>query len=297
MHNFKYAIFVLLGGCCYGILSTFVKLAYAAGFSVEAVTIGQYFFGTIISGTSFLFNTKRVPNLLQSLKLMALGIPFGLTGIFYYQSLQTVSASLAIIFLFQFVWLGTICDWLFHNNKPTFSKIFCLIILLVGSVLAANALTTTPISFSRQGLMWGLLSALSYTSSIYLSGVVQTKTSPLLKSFLISIGALIFVLLVFSPNLFINLNVLKEFSGYGLVLGLFGVALPPLLFSIGLPHIGPSLGTILSAIELPVAITLSVLILAETVTLLQWVGVCLILLSIIAGNINLKKIKLFDKRS
>lgn len=145
--------------------------------------------------------------------------------------------------------------------------------------------------------MWGLLSALSYTSSIYLSGVVQTKTSPILKSFLISIGALIFVLLVFSPNLFINLNVLKEFSGYGIVLGLFGVALPPLLFSIGLPHIGPSLGTILSAIELPVAITLSVLILAETVTLLQWVGVCLILLSIIAGNINLKKIKLFDKRS
>ena len=283
MHNFKYAIFVLLGGCCYGILSTFVKLAYAAGFSVEGVTIGQYFFGTIISGTTFLFNTKQVPTLLQSLKLMALGIPFGLTGIFYYQSLQTVSASLAIIFLFQFVWLGTICDWLFHNNKPTFSKIFCLIILLVGSVLAANALTTTPISFSRQGLMWGLLSALSYTSSIYLSGVVQTKTSPLLKSFLISIGALIFVLLVFSPNLLINLNV--------------GVALPPLLFSIGLPHIGPSLGTILSAIELPVAITLSVLILAETVTLLQWVGVCLILLSIIAGNINLKKIKLFDKRS
>ncbi len=60
MHNFKYAIFVLLGGCCYGILSTFVKLAYAAGFSVEAVTIGQYFFGTIISGTTFLFNTKQV---------------------------------------------------------------------------------------------------------------------------------------------------------------------------------------------------------------------------------------------
>ena len=91
MHNFKYAIFVLLGGCCYGILSTFVKLAYAAGFSVEAVTIGQYFFGTIISGITFLFNTKQVPTLLQSLKLMALGIPFGLTGIFYYQSLKSAS--------------------------------------------------------------------------------------------------------------------------------------------------------------------------------------------------------------
>lgn len=49
MKLWHYALIVFLGGCCYGILSTFVKLAYSAGFSTPEVTGAQYFFGTVLS--------------------------------------------------------------------------------------------------------------------------------------------------------------------------------------------------------------------------------------------------------
>ncbi|GBK61965.1 hypothetical protein PbDSM24746_19690 [Paenibacillus macerans] len=40
---------------------------------------------------------------------------------------------------------------------------------------------------------------------------------------------------------------------YGLALGVFGVVLPPLLFSIGMPHVGFGLGTIFHLMFQPAA--------------------------------------------
>ncbi|KOY14123.1 hypothetical protein AMS66_23145 [Paenibacillus xylanivorans] len=49
MKLWHYALIVFLGGCSYGVLSTFVKLAYAASFTVSVVTGGQYFFGVVLT--------------------------------------------------------------------------------------------------------------------------------------------------------------------------------------------------------------------------------------------------------
>lgn len=289
MKNWYYALVVFLGGCCYGILSTFVKLAYAAGFSSAEVSGVQYLFGTFIIWCIVLFTKKKKLSLKEISTLILSGIPFGLTGIFYYQSLKTLDASLAIVFLFQFVWIGALFDWIFNKKKPTKGKLVSIVILLIGSVFAANIITQEGSGLSLQGTIWGLLSALTYTTFIFLSSSVGKDTPPVLKSALMSTGALIVVFLLFQPVSLFNFSVLKELSKYGFILGLFGVAIPPLLYSIGMPHIGPGLGTILSASELPVAVTLSLLVLSEHVTLTQWIGVVLILAGIVFGNIGFGK--------
>jgi drug/metabolite transporter (DMT)-like permease len=120
---------------------------------------------------------------------------------------------------------------------------------------------------------------------------VEKDTPPVQKSALLSTGGLITVFLFFTPNDLFHLPVLMGVAPYGLFLGLFGVALPPLLFSIGMKHIGPGLGTILTASELPVAVILSSLVLAENVSLSQWLGVVLILGGIMAGNVKMPKAK------
>lgn len=292
MKNWYYALAVFLGGCCYGVLSTFVKLAYSAGFSSPEVTGGEYFFGTVLICTVVIFTKKEKLTFNQIFKLILSGIPFGLTGLFYYQSLKTLNASLAIIFLFQFVWIGTLFDWIFNKKRPTKEKIISIFVLIVGSVLAANIITQQSTVISLQGTIWGLLAALTYTTSIFLSSSVEKDTSPVLKSALFSIGALIVVFALFPPTFLLNLSTLKRLTPYGLILGVFGVVLPPLLFSIGMPHIGPGLGTILSASELPVAVTMSLIFLSEHVNWVQWMGVSLILVGIIGSNIKLKKGKI-----
>lgn len=292
MKTWHYALIVFFGGCCYGVLSTFVKLAYSAGYAVTEVTGGQYLFGTLLTWVLVLFTKKKTLTLNQAFKLLLSGIPFGLTGVFYYQSLQTLNASLVIIFLFQFVWIGTLFEWIFYKKRPTKWKVISIALLLIGSVLAAGIVSEGGIVLSWQGTIWALCSALTFATFIFLSSLVGKDTPPVLKSALLSTGGLIVVSLLFPPMFLFDLPVLTGVAPYGLFLGLFGAVLPPLLFSIGMPYIGPGLGTILTASELPVAVSMSSLVLAEYVGLSQWIGVVFILGGIAAGNIRGSKGKI-----
>src|SRR5699024_1406489 len=119
---------------------------------------------------------------------------------------------------------------------------------------------------------------------ILVSGAVEKQTSAVLKSAIFSLGAFILVSILFPPMFLFDTEQLFSLAPYGLLLGFFGVLLPPLLFSFGMPVVVPSLGTILSASELPVAVIMSAIILKETITAWQWVGVICILLGIIIGD-------------
>lgn len=292
LKKWNYALIVFLGGCCYGILSTFVKLAYAAGFSVAEVTGAQYLFGTLITWILVLFTRKYKVTRVQAIKLLLSGIPFGLTGIFYYQALQTINASLAIILLFQFVWIGTLFETIIYKKKPTLEKVIAIIILLFGSILARGVSLEGGMNLSWQGAGWGILSAFTFATFIFLSGSVGKNTAPLLKSGLLSAGGLFVVFLVFPPVYLVDIPTLIGVAPYGLLLGIFGAVLPPLLYSIGMPQIGPGLGTILTASELPVAVSMSALVLGEHVGMLQWIGVALILGGIAFSNVQLSKAKM-----
>jgi drug/metabolite transporter (DMT)-like permease len=292
MKNWHYALLVLLGGCCYGALSTFVKLAYSAGFTSTTVTGSQLLMGTLIIWIIALFSKKKKLTLPKIGKLLLSGIPLGLTSLFYYQSLQTLNASLAIIFLFQFVWIGSLFEWFFYKKKPTMGKVVSICILVIGSIIASGIIAEGAGEMTWQGTLWGMLSAFTYTTFIFLSSSVEKDTPVVQKSALFTTGGMITVFLLSPPTELLQLPVLLEIAPYGLYLGLLGVVLPPLLFTIGMPHVGPGLGTILTASELPVAVILSSLVLTEHVSMSQWLGVVLILGGIIMGNLKISKPKI-----
>lgn len=292
MKTWHYALIVFLGGCCYGVLSTVVKLAYSKGFTMSQVTGSQLFIGTLILWLIVIFTKKQKLKLAQMLKLLVSGIPVGLTGVFYYQSLQTLDASLAIVFLFQFVWIGTLLEWLIGGKKPTSSKIISIVILLIGTVLSAGLLIDGITELPMIGFVWGILSAITFSAFIYISSSVGNELPPVQKSALLSTGGLITVMVLFPPTFLLDFHELSGIAPYGFFLGIFGVVLPPILFAVGMPRVGVGLGTILAAAELPVAVIMSAIVLAENVMIIQWVGVIIILGGIFIGNLNLSLVKM-----
>ncbi len=297
MKNWHYALAVFLGGCCFGLLATFVKLAYDAGFSAAQVVGSQFTFGVILIWIAALLTKKHSITFKQASKIIIAGIPMGLTGTCYYLALQTLDASLAIIFLFQFIWIGSLLEWIMYKRRPTKGKIVSIIILLSGSILASGFITTSKTIPPWEGIVWGMLSAFTFSAFIFISGSVAKQLPPLQKSALLATGGWLMACLIFPPTFLFDLSILTGVAKYGLFLGMFGVFLPPLLFSIGMPHVGPGLGTILSASELPVALLMSALVLTELVTGLQWFGALLILGGIVLGNASFERNKLDSVRS
>lgn len=282
----KGIILVSLGGICYGILATFVKLAYKDGFTTAEVTSAQFVYGIIGLLVINLFNKQKI-NLIEKkdlLQLLLTGTSIGLTSIFYYLCVKYISVSVAIVLLMQSVWMGVLADWLFNKTKPNLKKISAIAIILLGTILATNLFNNIN-KISVLGIIYGLLAAISFTTTLYAANKVAIHLKSYFRTFIMVVGGsvIVFAFTYFSQNSF-NVEI---FGKYGLILALFGTILPPILMNSGFPHTGIGLGSILATLELPVSVSMAFLILKEEIIYSQWIGIILIILAILL--INLKK--------
>lgn len=277
-----------IGAGLFGFTPVFVKLNFAANFTLSQLIVSQMILATaILWMIAFLKRIKFTVTKKQTLSLMLAGTFNGITGIFYYTSMQHVPASIAIILLFQFVWVGVLYEWILDKRKPTIPTIISVVLTLIGVFFAANVMTGGISKLPMIGIMFGLLSAFSYAAFILVSGRVATQIDPLLRAPLMITGSLILVFIIFRPTFLFTDSIFQSYWLYGLGGALFGAVLPPLCFSISAPHLSSSLATILGSIELPVAIIAASVILSETVTWVQWIGIVLIIFAISFNEIRL----------
>lgn len=221
---------------------------------------------------------------------MLAGMFTGLVGIFYYQCVKLLPASVAIILLMQYLWMSMLIELVVFKKKPSRKQLLLLCVILVGTFLAAGIFGDTII-LNLKGVGFGLLAALCYAIFLMTSGRVGNDLPVLKKSALMITGSCLLTWIIFPPMFFFNGVLIGGLYLWGFALAFLGTVIPPFAFSKGIPKVGVSIGAILSASELPVATLSSALILQEHVSFLRWVGVALILFAIAATNISSKPTK------
>lgn len=309
----KNILWILLGGCSFGILSTFVKLAYRQGFSLADVTSAQAYFGAAVLWLFLLFfrlfspafkgksKAKGHPDGYQKSRtrrmLIITGMASGAISICYYKCVSLLPASIAIILLMQYTWMSLLMERVLFKKKLHTKTIICLIFILVGTVLGSGLLNSSGGDvLNWTGLGYGLAAGFFYAVFILSNGYVGNQLYPIEKSSWIVLGVCIFIMVVFPPFTFISGLLRQEGPGFwsffqsiwpwGVLLGFFGMVLPPLLFAIAIPKVGVALGSILGAVELPTAAICAFFLLNETLSWLQLLGILLILGAIVVINLQ-----------
>lgn len=279
----KGRIIVLLGAASFGILSTIVKLAYAQGFNVSQVVTSQLWLGAlfcwVLVAAFALFKTTFAFQLQKDWKIIASGFPLGLTSFAYYQCVSYVPASIAILLLFQFVWMGVILDIIFKKQFPTPLQFMSVLALVLGTVLASGMLDQSEMVWSVPGIAYGLVAALGYAIFLYVNGSDHTSHF-MLTAALRSTGGALFSMVFFLPWEGLSGIMSNGLLFYGVPLAIFGLVIPPVFFAYGIPKIGATEASIISGIELPVAVLSASIVLHEYVSTWQWLGVILILVAI-----------------
>ncbi|WP_274365543.1 EamA family transporter [Paenibacillus thermotolerans] len=298
----KYYVAVLAGAMSYGILSTIVVLAYGQGYQLGEVVGSQLLTGFILSWMLALytkFKRRRrareagqhpggaaQTHVLQRLTwkhrllLMAAGTPTVITGLVYYQSLRYIPASLAIILLFQFTWISVLIQAVVKRQRPDKVTLLALLVLFGGTPLAAGFLEQGLGEFNVLGMAFGLMAAVSYSLFVLFSGKAVPAAHPAYRSAWMVTGGMILLFILFPPIFLFNGLIWSQLLVFGLVLGFFGAFIPPVLFAIGVPHIGGDMAGIIGAAELPVAVLMSSIVLREHVSGLQWIGVIIVLIGV-----------------
>jgi len=291
----KGSMLVALGASSYGMLVTFVKMAYHEGFSTAEVTLSQFSLGFAGLFILTLFRKKAsVPETKTSgtksiFKLVVAGTSMGLTSIFYYMAVQYIPVSVGIVLLMQTVWMGVILEMILHKKMPGLRKTVAVFIILGGTVLATNLLQQSGVRINWTGFGWGIMAAVSYTASMYASNHIELRLPPLKRSLYLILGGLITIAFIFRSAL--NQDFSYEiFLRWGLILSLFGTILPPLLFTRGIPLTGIGLGSIIASVEIPVSVLMAHILLKEPVSFFQWTGIVLILFAVVLMNVEKPKI-------
>ena len=293
----KGVFLVALGATSYGMLATFVKIAYGEGYSTAEVTTSQFIYGII--GILILNVTHKIKNKNSAPKaskqnifhLMLAGTSLGMTSIFYYLAVKYIPVSIGIVLLMQTVWMGVLLEWFLDKKAPSLQKIISVLIVLIGTALAINIF---KIDFNDSninwplGLLFGLLAASSFTTTMFTANRVATAISSTQRSLYMILGGavIVFTFALFTQVTPFNFEI---FSKWGIIMALFGTIIPPMLLNAGFPLTGIGLGSIVSALELPISVLMAFTLLNETVYPLQWFGIVLIILAIIIMNVNFKK--------
>jgi drug/metabolite transporter (DMT)-like permease len=295
---FKGVVLVALGASSYGMLATFVKLAYAdvssqgLHYTPAEVIAAQFVIGIFVVLLLNAFqkyqNNGQVAkaSALEIKNLMLVGTSTGLTSIFYYLAVMYIPVSIGIVLLMQSVWMGVFLEAILEKKLPSKLKLFSVLIVLIGTLLATNVISNEG-SLDWRGVVLGVLAAASFTTTMFAANKVALSISSVQRSLYMLLGGIIVVLVfaLFTQKTPFNYDI---FYKWGILIALFGTIIPPILMNSGFPQTGIGLGSIVSSLELPVSVTMAYFLLHEQVLLVQWFGIILIITAIVLMNIKVK---------
>ncbi|OYU83330.1 MAG: EamA family transporter [Flavobacterium sp. BFFFF2] len=289
----KGVFLVALGASSYGMLATFVKLAYQQNYTTAEVTTSQFVIGIIImlciNGIQGIRKKQAVVkattrNIFQ---LMLAGTSLGMTSVFYYLAVKYIPVSIGIVLLMQTVWMGVLLEWILDKQAPSKLKLMAVGIVVIGTALATNSLNS-DVHWDWRGVAWGLLAASSFTATMFTANRIALGVSSAQRSLYMLLGGAI---IVFGFSLYTQTRPFQYdiFYTWGLFIAIFGTVIPPILMNAGFPLTGIGLGSIVSSLELPVSVMMAFMLLHEEVLLVQWIGIALILGAIVLMNWNMNK--------
>jgi len=284
---------VALGASSYGMLATFVKLAYQQNYTTAEVTTSQFVVGIFImlciNGVQGIRKRNNVvkASAKNIFHLMLAGTSLGMTSVFYYLAVKYIPVSIGIVLLMQTVWMGVLLEWILDKQTPSKLKLMAVGIVLLGTALATNSINSN-IHWDWRGVAWGLLAASSFTATMFTANRISLGVSSAQRSLYMLLGGAI---IVFGFSLYTQTRPFhyEIFYTWGLFIAIFGTVIPPLLMNAGFPLTGIGLGSIVSSLELPVSVMMAFMLLHEEVLLIQWIGIALILGAIVLMNWNMNK--------
>lgn len=209
-------IFIVLGSSSYGMLSTFVKLAYKENFTTAEVTTAQFAWGVFILSILALLQKNKGPKIQKKdiKQLMIAGIPLSLTSILYYLSVRYIDASVAVVLLMQSVWMGVIVESVISRKLPGIEKVAAVILILFGTLLATKVIGAENMNLDPRGLILGMITAMCFSWGLYSTSSVANHLNPITRSrFMLYGGAIVvalFTLLTQIAPYYMNIHLVSE---------------------------------------------------------------------------------------
>lgn len=277
-------IMIFTGASLWGIIGLFVNALYEYGFTplqVVALRVSAAAFMLLLYiGIKNHKLLKIKPS--DSVYFVGTGvISIALFNWCLFSAIETTSMSIAFVLLYTAPVFVTLFSRIFFKEPWTLRKLIALVTTFIGCTFVIGLLPNLNATLTVAGLLFGLGSGLFYAMYSIFGKVILKKYRSLTVTFYTFLFATIAVL-PFSL-LWEEITLLSDVRVWLLVfgLGLVSTVLPFILYTKGLESVESSRASIIATIEPVVATLIGYFVYAEQMTLFQYGGVILVLLSVI----------------
>ena len=277
-------LFAILAACGFAAKAIFAKMAYRYG--VDGVTLVTMRLLLVIPLLLFfrLFQRRVTQPLSRQDKgwLILLGLlGYYLSSLFDFLGLETVSASVERMILCLYPTMTVLLSaWLTHTpiSRPTRNALLLsysgMVLVLVPDLQSAQA--------QWRGVLFILASTMTYAVYLTLSPPVIQRVGSMRFTELalsVSAGAMLLHFALTRPSSLL-LSQPAQVWGYGVAMALFSTVLPLYALSAAMVRIGAGKSAIIGSLGPILTIIMSMQLLDEWLTPLQWCGVVLVLFGI-----------------
>jgi DME family drug/metabolite transporter len=290
--SFAYGLMVL-AAVMWATSGTFTTLATDSGATTMEVTV----FSTVFTALVLLPLIAMLDK--QSLAigrrdLMPLFIFAQITGTFFalgwYYCVDLTGVATAVILLYAYPMIVTIASVFLLSEKLTREKALALPLTFIGAVLVVGARDLEEgFRFDMIGVLLGIYTALA-GAFYYIYGKKfldkYSANTIVVYMTLFSIPILVIIaiitnILVANPDTHAGLTMSGSAWAYVFLIGLLPGAVGPIVSLFALKHIQASRASIIASVEPVAAVIIAYLVLSETLSVLQGIGVGLVFLGVL----------------
>jgi drug/metabolite transporter (DMT)-like permease len=277
-------IYAVISAVFFGSAGIFVKQGYDDTFSpIDLLTL-QYVFAGIILFIVCLLKYRSYFKLSKELfKKLLIQSVFGntLMTASFYLSFKYLDVSIATMLLYTYPAMVGIASFVFLKEKISRTKVISILATFLGCLLVLNILSGNLEGISLIGILLGVLSAIFYAFMNMYAATIVENLPALIVTFYTNVITLV-VLLIFNFGFIGKLPLVSSQAMINSAsLAVFCEIIPLTLLYGAIRYIGPISTSIISTIELPAAAILSFLFLGERLSITQFIGILIVVFSII----------------
>lgn len=279
-------IFAIIASASYGTNPLFALPLYDEGMQPLSVLFYRYFFAVI--GMLIFIGIERL-SLRTTRKEFGLsvimGTLFALSSLFLFESFNYMDAGIASTILFVYPIMVVLLSHIFFKEPIKASTIFCVTLATLGIVMLYRG--ADGATLSTIGVVFVLLSSLVY--ALYIVGVnrsvLKSMSSITLSFYAMVIGLVLWTVILLCTTGIQPLTSLKMASN-AIGLALFPTIISVVLVTRAIHMIGSTPASIIGALEPITALIISIIVFGGVLTIMNWVGVVLVLLAVIVVVIS-----------
>lgn len=266
-------IYAISSGLCYSLVGYFGISLINFDLSVPNMLFWRFLIATIIPIIIMLPKHKALLKIQKNdIKMLLYGIVFyGASTIAFFISAKHIGTGVATAISFTYPIFVMLSGVLFYRTK--LSRAYCLVFFMLIAGVAC-LISTGKLTFEIFGAGFGILSAFCY--ACYILASKKSTSTPIISTLMTSAGCTIACLVAACVDSSFHIP-----SGFNVWINILSIAIictaiPILLFMQALKHINAEKASILSVSELVFIVIFGVILLHESLTSMQIIGVLVI---------------------